>query len=528
MEKTIRIGTRSSELALWQAKEVAKGLNTLNVKTEIVKIDSQGDLNLDKPLYELGIVGVFTKNLDIALLNGTIDIAVHSMKDVPTALPKNVVQAAVLKRGGYNDVLVYKGNEEFLSQKEATIATGSLRRKAQWLNRYPSHTIVDLRGNVNTRLNKLERNENWNGAIFADAGLHRIKIMPDEHVKLGWMVPAPAQGIVMITAKEEDIEVLEICKELNHEETEICAHVERDFLNTLEGGCTAPIGAVAYIKEEKIVFRGALFSLDGTERIDVNNTYYVSDYQDIGKGCAKDILIRGGKKLMLDLSDEKKKFNILSTKELATAQTDLFGEGIGFKMSDFISIRYNRLKPKVIKNTIENVIITSQNGVEAILQNFSSEELSFKNIYCVGRRTKRLIERQISKVAHVENSAKELALYLIKQSNLKEVTYFCGNRKRDELAEILLANNVVVNDVEAYRTLLNTRKFENCFDGIMFYSPSGIESYLIDNPNKKPVAFCIGQTTANEAKKHFDKVEVAKLPTIESVINLVNDHYSKN
>ncbi len=526
MEKIIRIGTRSSELALWQANEVAKGLNALEVKTEIVKIDSQGDLNLDKPLYELGIVGVFTKNLDIALLNGTIDIAVHSMKDVPTVLPKNVTQAAVLKRGGYNDVLVYKGNEEFLSQEEAIIATGSLRRKAQWLNRYPTHTLVDLRGNVNTRLNKLEKNENWNGAIFADAGLHRINIMPEEHVKLGWMVPAPAQGIVMITAKEDDLELLKICKELNHEETEICAHIERDFLNTLEGGCTAPIGAVAYIKDEKIVFRGALFSLDGAERIDVNNTYYVSDYMDIGKGSAKDVLIRGGKKLMLDLAEEKKKINILSTKELAITQTDLFGKEIGFKMSDFISIRYNRLKPKVVKNPIENVIITSQNGVDALLQNFSSEELSFKNIYCVGRRTKRLIERKISKVTHVENSVKELADYLTKQKEVKEVTYFCGNKKRDELEEILLKNEFIIHNVEVYRTLLNTRNFENDFDGIMFYSPSGIESYLIDNPNKKPTAFCIGQTTANEAKKHFDKVEVAQLATIESVIKLVNDHYS--
>ena len=155
MDKKIRIGTRSSELALWQANTVASQLNHLGHETEIVKIDSQGDINLEKPLYEMGITGIFTKNLDIALLNRTIDIAVHSMKDVPTALPQNIVQAAVLKRGGSLDILVFKGNEEFLHQKAAVIATGSLRRKAQWLHHYPTHTITGLRGNINTRLEKL-------------------------------------------------------------------------------------------------------------------------------------------------------------------------------------------------------------------------------------------------------------------------------------------------------------------------------------------------------------------------------------
>lgn len=524
MEKIIRIGTRSSELALWQANLVAKMISDQGVTTKIVKIDSQGDLNLDKPLYELGITGVFTKNLDIALLNGTIDIAVHSMKDVPTVLPNKIVQAAVLKRGGYNDILVYKGNEEFLSQKDAIIATGSLRRKAQWLHRYPTHTIVGLRGNVNTRLNKLEKN-NWNGAIFADAGLQRLKLVPEEHVKLGWMVPAPAQGVVMITALETDKDTLELCKEIDHEETRICTHVERDFLNTLEGGCTAPIGAVAYIKEEKIVFRAALFSLDGKQKIAVANNYYVSDYKDIGKGCAKDVLKRGGKKMMLEIQPDSKKINILSTKELAIPQTDLLNNEIGIKMSDFITIRYNRLKPNVVKDPIEHVVITSQNGLEALLQNFSPNELVLNNIYCVGRRTKRKIEREIGKVTHVENSAKDLANYIVMQKDIKEITYFCGSKKRDDLKDILSKNNISINEIEVYRTLLNTRKFLDKFDGIMFFSPSGIESYLVENKNSDSVAFCIGNTTANEAKKHFTKVEVAKLPTVESVIKLVNQYY---
>ena len=151
--RVIRIGTRDSELALWQAKTVEKKLNDLGHKTQIIAVKSQGDLILDKPLYELGITGIFTKTLDIAMINGEIDIAVHSMKDVPTALPIGIIQAAVLERANYNDILVYKNKLDFLNET-GTIATGSLRRQAMWLNKYPNHKVVDLRGNVNTRLQK--------------------------------------------------------------------------------------------------------------------------------------------------------------------------------------------------------------------------------------------------------------------------------------------------------------------------------------------------------------------------------------
>ena len=139
--KTIRIGTRDSELALWQAKTVQHQLEVLGYSTEIVSTKSHGDIELSKPLYEMGVTGIFTKALDIALLNDEIDIAVHSMKDVPTALPDGIVVGAVLKRGNPHDVLVYKGDLSFLDAEIATIATSSLRRKAQWLHRYPHHNI---------------------------------------------------------------------------------------------------------------------------------------------------------------------------------------------------------------------------------------------------------------------------------------------------------------------------------------------------------------------------------------------------
>lgn len=261
---TIRIGTRDSELALWQAKTVQNQLKTLGYPTEIVSTKSHGDIELSKPLYEMGVTGIFTKALDIALLNSEIDIAVHSMKDVPTALPEGIVVGAVLKRGNPHDVLVYKGDLSFLEAEIATIATSSLRRKAQWLHRYPHHKIENLRGNVNTRLQKLTDNS-WNGAIFAAAGLERINKLPEKHLVLDWMLPAPAQGAIVVVVREDNVALQKKLLSLHDDYTYIATQLERDFLRALEGGCTAPIGAFAEFKDEKLYFKGGLWSEDGKE-----------------------------------------------------------------------------------------------------------------------------------------------------------------------------------------------------------------------------------------------------------------------
>src|SRR5574343_1209928 len=298
MNKTIRIGTRDSELALWQAHTVQKKLSDLGYSTEIVAVKSQGDIILDKPLYELGITGIFTKTLDIAMINGQVDIAVHSMKDVPTALPTGIVQAAVLERANVLDILVHKGNTDFLNEK-ATIATGSLRRQAQWLNKYPNHTVVDLRGNVNTRMQKLQDND-WSGAVFAAAGLERINLKPDTFINLDWMIPPPAQGEMVVVAMANDNYTIDAVSQLNHIETEICTYIERQFLKTLEGGCTAPIGAIAnYNEDEDIIdFKGVLLSIDGKEKLAIETKVAVSEWKKLGFNSAQEILDNGGTQLM--------------------------------------------------------------------------------------------------------------------------------------------------------------------------------------------------------------------------------------
>jgi hydroxymethylbilane synthase len=311
MSKQIRIGTRDSELAMWQARTVQNELESRGHQTLLVPVKSQGDLNLDEPLYEMGITGIFTKTLDVALVKGEIDVAVHSLKDVPTQLPKGMVQAAVLDRADHRDILVYKSS--FNPDDQMTIATGSLRRKSQWLNMYPLHHVVDLRGNVNTRLAKLQNNEDWDAAIFARAGLERINILKNlrgsyglEYSHLDSFIPAPAQGAMMVATMQENEEVVQAVTSLNHLETQQCVDMERLFLRRLEGGCTAPIGAYAQIKKGRLQFTGCLLSLDGKQRIQTTGISESLEWKDLESFAfaeAEHIFTNGGLQLMASIKE---------------------------------------------------------------------------------------------------------------------------------------------------------------------------------------------------------------------------------
>jgi hydroxymethylbilane synthase len=330
MNKVIRIGTRESQLAVWQATQVQQLLLQYNFQSELVYIKSEGDIDLHTPLYEMGVQGIFTKSLDIALLNNKIDIAVHSMKDVPTQLAKGIVQASVLKRASYKDLLVFKDPEFVNSElsivnKEPenfessltihnslfTIATSSTRRKAQWLNRFPNHTIENLRGNVNTRLRKVAES-NWQGAIFAAAGLERIGLRPEKSIELDWMLPAPAQGAIIVVCRAEDKFCADACVNLNDADTALCTKIERDFLKVLQGGCSTPISALAVIENGEVVFKGNVLSTDGKHKIDVSMTCpglkagASHQAEDIGAKAAHEILAKGGDEIVKGIRDGAK------------------------------------------------------------------------------------------------------------------------------------------------------------------------------------------------------------------------------
>ncbi|HEX5669233.1 MAG TPA: hydroxymethylbilane synthase [Chitinophagaceae bacterium] len=293
MTKKLRIGTRDSQLAVWQATHVQQLLEARGIATELVYIKSEGDINTTTPLYEMGVQGIFTKALDIALLSNQIDIAVHSMKDVPVALAKGLKKAAVLERASYLDILVYKHDTSFLDNEQpATIATSSIRRIAQWLHKYPAHRMVSFRGNVNTRLRKLEEN-NWNGAIFAAAGLERIGLRPAHSINLNWMLPAPAQGAIMVVCRADDNTSFHNTCILDHKATSICTHIEREFLKTLQGGCSTPVSALAVIENGEIRFSGNIASHDGTELLEVHETCAMDDFEDAGHIAAMKLLTSG-------------------------------------------------------------------------------------------------------------------------------------------------------------------------------------------------------------------------------------------
>lgn len=297
MNKPIRIGTRESALALWQARQVLERLAQKGIAAELVPVSSEGDQDLVTPLYSFGVQGVFTRTLDAHLLSKRIDIAVHSMKDVPVELPKGITQLAVLKRGDWQDILVL--NERHagkdwaeLSRDPLVIATSSIRRRAQWLHRFPTHEMADLRGNVATRLRKIGE-QGWDGAIFARAGLSRIGLLPPHAFDLEWMLPAPAQGAIMVVRRTEDNETARIGEWLNDRNTAMCVKVERDFLRALLGGCATPISGHATVQHDKVHFHGNVYSPDGKEHASVEIDEKAVYSHDLGKQAA-DLLIANG------------------------------------------------------------------------------------------------------------------------------------------------------------------------------------------------------------------------------------------
>ena len=415
MNRALRIGTRDSALALWQANTLQERLLELGISAELVPIKSQGDLNLEQPLYAMGITGIFTKTLDIALLNKDIDLAIHSMKDVPTKLPKGIVQAAVLERGPVRDIIVWK-NAMAKAKEAKTIATGSLRRKAQWGKQNPQDKIVPLRGNIQTRLKKLQE-EDWDGAIFAEAALHRLEIKEEIIEPLDQLLPAPAQGALMVVCRIEDESIAQQLTLLNHREAEICTQIERDFLSTLEGGCTAPIGAYAHCENDTMHFSGGLYSLKGSPSQEIKKSFPKKDAYEMGAILAQELLQQGGDTLMKEFKKDMPNFRLLSTKCLTIEQQNrLIQTGVNYSCWDFIKSTPTDFKANPEKKSL---IFSSQNAVKSVFNQF---RLSGNNCYCVGEKTKKLLEENGQKVVKMAQNASVLADFIRK---MQKKSLFC-------------------------------------------------------------------------------------------------------
>lgn len=296
----IRIGTRQSPLAVFQARQVADLLNSHGHATELVFVESLGDLDLNKPIYELGVQGVFTKTLDAALLAGEIDLAVHSAKDVPTTAAQGLTVAAVLERDEPYDVCVARNQAcmEALQHENGPfiIATGSIRRRAQWLQKYPGSQLENLRGNIGTRLQKLF-SSNWHGAIFSAAALYRLGLVEEmglHTIPLTWMLPAPAQGTIMIMGRSSDELLLQQVALLNHHSTAYCIEAERKTLKLLGGGCSTPVSALAQIVGEKMFLKAGITAPDGHDQLFYEEEDSIGSRELLPVNAARHLLERGG------------------------------------------------------------------------------------------------------------------------------------------------------------------------------------------------------------------------------------------
>lgn len=295
--RPLRLATRSSRLALWQANEVAARLLEKGVQCEIVPVRSMGDIDLVNPIYEMGVQGVFTRELDIALLNHDADIAVHSLKDVPVVVAKGTTVASVLPRADVHDVLIHKG--KLPDAGKFVVATSSIRRRSQWLERFPTHETTNVRGNVETRIQKLMESD-FDGLIMAKAAIDRLDIKVSHRTTLDWMIPAPAQGAVAIACKQDDRQVIDKIMKVNHDETFMAVSAERSFLHELRGGCSAPISAHVVFEGNQMFFRGAVHSLDGKRSFHVKKIFGKSDFFNAGRYCADEVINSAEGKAILD------------------------------------------------------------------------------------------------------------------------------------------------------------------------------------------------------------------------------------
>jgi len=263
----IRLGTRASTLARWQTDQVAVALRGAGRDTDVVELSTTGDVMASVPLAEIGSVAIFTRQLDEALLEHRIDVAVHSLKDLPTRLEPGITLAAIGLREDPTDAFIGKTSSWEGLPVSATVATSSVRRKAQLLHVRPDLEVVPIRGNVETRLAKLDRSTEWDGTVLATAGLVRLGLAEriTDRIPTGVMLPAPGQGSVAVTIRDGDADMLAMASAFEHRPSALCGTAERSLLRNLDGGCQVPVAALAEIisGENKMRLTARVLSLDG-------------------------------------------------------------------------------------------------------------------------------------------------------------------------------------------------------------------------------------------------------------------------
>jgi hydroxymethylbilane synthase len=301
MNKVFRIGTRGSKLALWQAEYVASLIKPSGYETVIVPIETRGDKILNVSIAKIGSKGVFTEEIEEKLLDGSIDIAVHSAKDLSSEINDELELVAFTERELANDVLISPHKDITLQTSNIKVGTSSTRRVAFLKHFYAGITPVNIRGNLQTRLNKLQAGE-CDALLLAYAGVHRMGYdnLIVEKIETSYFVPSVGQGSIAIECHKKlnfgKKEILE--RWVNHPETEACIRAERSFLKTIQGGCSIPVFGYAHLDGPLVTLKGGIISLDGQQVIKVKRSSSVEDVKELGESVAREVLSSGGSAIL--------------------------------------------------------------------------------------------------------------------------------------------------------------------------------------------------------------------------------------
>ncbi len=569
MSSTVRIGTRGSKLALYQAYRVKSELEEqLPDKTfEIVIIKTKGDKILDVPLSKIGDKGLFTKELEVALFNKEIDMAVHSLKDLPTSFPDGAKLGAVLKRGNVSDAIVSLDNKKLENlTPEDIIATSSLRRKAQLLKINKNFKIVEIRGNVNTRIRKMKEGY-CNVMLMAAAGLQRLEM--DEYISEiinpETMIPACSQGAIAIEIRENDKTIENIVSKINHNETLITTNAERAFLRTLEGGCQIPVGSFSKIINNKFQITGFIASIDGTNFLRDTASGKIKDAEQIAINLALSLNNKGGKQILDSIRNMNitpaqeylplKNKVIISTRpkdptdNLPPMLTKLGASVISFPMIKIELSKINETEINYLKNinSYNWIFFTSKNGVshffKQLIETKGNTELpkSLK-IATIGNKTSAELDYYgyapdfISSGNTSEDFLNEFyekhkpenCKIILSLGNLADNTLYNRLTKENKVDRINVYNTVNIGKVET--NIINIIKKDK-YDLVIFTSPSAFYNFCSYFSKKELLNIkmaSIGKTTTKAiTEKGYTPLFTAKKSNTEGLKEAIVKFYKK-
>ncbi len=551
MTRTIRVGTRGSALAQWQTNFIIRGLRQVApgfvIETRTIK--TEGDKDQVRPLADIGGLGVFTKALEDALLADQIDIAVHSLKDLPTELVPGLTLAAIPEREDPRDCIVSRHQVGLMElPRHARIGTSSARRTAQILSLRQDATVVPLRGNVDTRLQKAKTQE-YDAIVLAAAGITRLGRASEitEYLPLDQVLPDPGQGALAVEVRTSDAELAELAAELDHSATRAAVTAERSFLRALGGGCRMPIGAFGQTRGEELELSGAVAAADGKQVIRGQVSGRALDAEALGTRLAVELLTDGAGKLINRFPLDGKRIVITRARDQAQILSDKIRAlgGVPVEMpainiapvSDFAAL------DEALDHAAQYdwVVFTSANGVRAVAERLAARgleihRLSIGKLAAIGPATARALEALGLTVDFVPAKflGEQVARELPAEPGCR-VLLLRADLASDVLARVLSERGMVVTNVDAYRTVMpewRAKEWQHV-DAITFTSSSTVSNLKAMLGEQREQlghvdVFCIGPVTAETARQAgWRPSAVAVEHTIDGLLAAIVDYYQR-